>query len=105
VKLHRSFLSMSVDVRAIRFHKANGMKFLTSTRHLRGRNRKAPPGIPCWVIGTSFAETTRVLLLRVYPTFPGNPTFVVKAVLECSRAECRRRFLRWTDLDVVLWTR
>jgi hypothetical protein len=46
-----------------------------------------------------------VLLLRVYPTFPGNPTFVVKAVLECSRAECRRRFLRWTDLDVVLWTR
>jgi hypothetical protein len=31
VKLHRSFLSMSVNVRAIRFHKANGMTFLTST--------------------------------------------------------------------------
>ncbi|KAH0816311.1 hypothetical protein GEV33_006480 [Tenebrio molitor] len=74
-------------------------------RHLRGRYRKAPPGIPVWVIGTSFAETTRVPFLRVYPTVPGNPTFVVKAVLECSRAECRRRFLRWTDLDVVLWTR
>jgi hypothetical protein len=29
VKFHHSFSSMSVDVRAIRFHKTNGMTFLT----------------------------------------------------------------------------
>jgi hypothetical protein len=49
------------------------------------------------------AETTRVLLLRVYSTFFGNPTFF-GAVLECSRAQCRL-FPRRTDRDVELWTR
>jgi hypothetical protein len=49
------------------------------------------------------AETTRVLLLRVYPHVLWKSE-LFGAMLECSQAKCRL-FPRRTDRDVELWTR
>jgi hypothetical protein len=72
-------------------------------RHLCGRYRKAPPGIPCWVIG---ASRSRDNPCAAPPSLPHVrwKSDLFGAVLECSRAKCRL-FLRRTDRDVELWTR
>jgi hypothetical protein len=91
VKLHHSFLSMSVDARAIRFHKTNGMTFLTSTCGTcvvgTGRSHR-PPGIPCWMIGTSRSRDNPC---AAPPSLPHVlwKSDLFGAVLECSRVKCR----------------
>jgi hypothetical protein len=87
---------MSVDVRAIRFHKTNGMTFLTSTcgtcvvgtgrRHRASRSRDNPCAAPSSLPHVRWKSD------------------LFGAVLECSRAKCRL-FPRRTDRDVELWTR
>jgi hypothetical protein len=69
-------------------------------RHLRGRYRKAPPGIPCWVIGES---TSRDNPCAPPPSLPHVlwKSDLFGAVLECSRAKCRL-LPRRTNRDVEL---